>query len=98
MMKYRCELGGENLLMQFKGEPALRLGFIVNRVVCAGSEGEAKQQAIEVVRAELTENALNDPGDPIRIVVRQVWALDDDHPDAVRRYGFIFFPEETQDN
>jgi len=76
MPLYWILVEGENLLMEFEGEEPKKLGFYTPRLIDAADEATASSMAINSVHEKLEVFALNEPDDPVEVVVDDIHEVD----------------------
>jgi len=99
MSKYRVLIAGDNLLLNFDGQPR-KLGFYVSRIVEAQNHGEAEIAAVDLIREDsrLKGNVLNEDDDPPMLYAEEVEEIKESNALQNVATGFSWYPMDEANN
>lgn len=99
MRKYRVLLRGENFFLRVS-EEVKRMGFYTTRFIEATDEGQAEQQAVELLRGdEKLKNAiLNDRSDPPMLFAEEIEEIGTFEGIENPSHGLVFFEDQQTQN
>lgn len=93
MKKYKVLVEGNNYEVCLDGNTS-KYGFFTTRFIETKNSGEAEIVAMDLIRDELKEIAMNDIVDPPTIYVEETQEIDDFGDNIVPGSGFTWFESE----